>query len=356
MNKNIAIIKGDGIGPEIVDATLVVMDKVAKKFDHEFNYEFADMGGVAIDKFGEPLPEKTTEICCKSDSVLLGAVGGDKWNDMPSELRPEKGLLKLRAAMGVYSNNRPAKIWPQLASASPLKQEIVEKGIDFLIVRELIGGIYFGKHETQEVDGIKHAIDYMPYDENEIKRICKIGFEMAQKRNKKLTVVQKSNVLDTSRLWLEVIHNMESDYPDVTLSEMLVDNCAMQIVRDPSQFDVIVTENMFGDILSDEASMITGSIGMIPSSSLGETKCGLYEPIHGSAPDIAGQDVANPIGTILSAAMMLKYSFDADAESNAIERAVSKYLDEGYRTVDIFTDGNKKVGCKECGDLIASFI
>ena len=356
MNKNIAVIKGDGIGPEIVDATLVVMDKVAKKFGHEFNYEFVDMGGVAVDKFGEPLPEKTTQICCDSDSVLLGAVGGDKWNKMPSELRPEKGLLKLRAAMGVYSNNRPAKIWPQLASASPLKSEIVDRGIDFLIVRELIGGIYFGKHETVEKDGIKHAIDYMPYDENEIERICRIGFEMAQKRSKKLTVVQKSNVLDTSRLWLKVIHSIESEYSDVSLSEMLVDNCAMQIVRDPAQFDVIVTENMFGDILSDEASMITGSIGMIPSSSLGQTKCGLYEPIHGSAPDIAGQDIANPIGTILSAAMMLKYSFDADEESDAIEAAVSKYLDEGYRTADIYTEGTRKVGCKECGELVASYI
>ena len=356
MKKNIAVIKGDGIGPEIVDATLVVMDKVAEKFGHKFEYQFVDMGGVAYDKFGEPLPQKTIDICCESDSVLLGAVGGDKWNDLPSNLRPEKGLLKLRAAMRVYSNNRPAKIWPQLASASPLKSEIVERGIDFLIVRELIGGIYFGKHETTQKDGVRQAIDYMPYDENEIERICRIGFEMAQKRNKKLTVVQKSNVLDTSRLWLEVIHSIENEYPDVDLAEMLVDNCAMQIVRDPSQFDVIVTENMFGDILSDEASMITGSIGMIPSSSLGKTKCGLYEPIHGSAPDIAGQDIANPIGTILSAAMMLKYSFDADAESDAIETAVSKYLDEGYRTADIYTEDMKKIGCKECGDKIASFI
>lgn len=356
MKKNIAVIKGDGIGPEIVHATLCVMDRVAEKFGHEFNYQFVDMGGIAIDKFGVPLPEKTTQVCCESDSVLLGAVGGDKWNNQPSENRPEKGLLNLRSAMGVYSNNRPAKIWPQLKGASPLKDEIVDKGIDFLIVRELIGGIYFGKHETVDKEGVKRAIDYMPYDENEIERICRIAFEMARKRNKKLTVVQKSNVLDTSRLWLEVIHRIESDYIDVELTEMLVDNCAMQIVRDPSQFDVIVTENMFGDILSDEASMITGSIGMIPSSSLGKTKCGLYEPIHGSAPDISGKDIANPIGTILSAAMMLKYSFDADAESNAIEDAVSKYLDEGYRTADIYTEGTKKVGCKKCGELIAKFI
>lgn len=356
MEKNIAVIKGDGIGPEIVDATLVVMDKVAEKFGHKFNYEYVDLGGIAIDNWGDPFPEKTREVCLASDSVLLGAVGGDKWNDVPGDKRPEKGLLRIREAMGVYSNNRPAKIWPQLAAASPLKKEIVDKGIDFLIVRELIGGIYFGKHETVEKDGVKCAIDYMPYDENEVRRICKIGFEMAQKRNKKLCVVQKSNVLDTSRLWLKVIHSMEADYPDVTLTEMLVDNAAMQIVRDPSQFDVIVTENMFGDILSDEASMTTGSIGMIPSSSLGDTTCGLYEPIHGSAPDIAGQDIANPIGTILSAAMMLKYSFDAPEESDAIEAAVSKYLDEGYRTADIMSDGCKKVGCKECGNLIASFI
>ncbi len=356
MEKNIAVIKGDGIGPEIVDATIVVLDKVAEKYGHKFNYDFVDMGGIAIDNHGEPLPEHTKEVCCNSDSVLLGAVGGDKWNDMPSEKRPEKGLLNLRAAMGVYSNNRPAKIWPQLASASPLKQEIVDRGIDFLIVRELIGGIYFGKHETYEENDTVQAIDYMPYNEDEIERISRIGFEMAQKRNKKLCVVQKSNVLDTSRLWLKVIHSIENEYPDVELTEMLVDNCAMQIVRDSSQFDVLVTENMFGDILSDEASMITGSIGMIPSSSLGKTKCGLYEPIHGSAPDIAGQDIANPIGTILSAAMMLKFSFDADAESDAIENAVSKYLDEGYRTADIWTDGMKKVGCRECGDLIASFI
>lgn len=356
MKKNIAIIKGDGIGPEIVDAALVVLDSIAIKFSHEFHYDFVDMGGVAYDRHGTPLPDETVEVCLKSDSVLLGAVGGDKWNHLDSNLRPEKGLLKLREKMKVYSNNRPAKIWKQLGNASPLKNEIVDKGIDFLIVRELIGGIYFGKHETTSENGKLQAIDYMPYNEDEIRRICHIGFEMARVRNKKLTVVQKSNVLDTSRLWLKVIHEMEKDYSDVDLQEMLVDNCAMQIVRDPSQFDVIVTENMFGDILSDEASMITGSIGMIPSSSLGDSKCGLYEPIHGSAPDIAGKDIANPIGTILSAAMMLKYSFDMEKESDAIDQAVSKYLDEGYRTVDIYEHGMKKIGCKQCGELIASYI
>ncbi len=356
MKKNIAIIKGDGIGPEIVDATLCVLRKVEEKFDIELTYEFVDMGGVAIDKFGDPLPSETIDVCKNSDSVLLGAVGGDKWNDLDSDKRPEKGLLRLRSELGVYSNNRPAKIWKQLSDASPLRSDIVEGGIDFIIVRELIGGIYFGKHETTFSDGIECAVDVMPYNEKEIERICRIGFTMAQKRRKKLCVVQKSNVLDTSRLWLKTIHRIENEYSDVELTEMLVDNAAMQIVRNPAQFDILVTENMFGDILSDEASQITGSIGMIPSSSLGDSKCGLYEPIHGSAPDIAGQDIANPIGTILSAAMMFKYSFDRDDVSDAIEASVSKYLDAGYRTADIYTQGTKKVGCKECGELIASFL
>lgn len=356
MNKKIAIIKGDGIGPEIVDAALCVLNAIANKFSHTFEYDFVDMGGVAIDKFGEPLPSHTVQACLSSDSVLLGAVGGDKWNNVESEKRPEKGLLNLRSAMKVYSNNRPAKIWKQLAKASPLKKEIVDRGIDFLIVRELTGGIYFGSHEISSNDGEKFAVDMMPYSENEIRRICKIGFEMAQKRKGKLCCVQKSNVLSTSRLWLEIINDMSSEYKDVELSEMLVDNCAMQIVRDPSQFDVIVTENMFGDILSDESSMITGSIGMIPSSSLGDSTVGLYEPIHGSAPDIAGQDIANPIGTILSAAMMLKYSFDMEVESQSIEDAVGKYLDAGYRTKDIQEENCNLVGCKKCGEIISSFI
>ena len=270
-------------------------------------------------------------------------------------MRPEKGLLRLRAGMGVYSNNRPAKIWPQLASASPLKQEIVDKGIDFLIVRELIGGIYFGKHETVEENGEKTAIDELRYTEGEIRRIGRIGFETARKRGKKLCSVEKSNVLDSSRLWKKVMHELAEEYPDVALSDMLVDNCAMQIVKDPSQFDVIVTENMFGDILSDEASMITGSIGMIPSSSLGDGPRGLYEPIHGSAPDIAGKDIANPIGTILAAAMMLRYSFDMAAEADCIEAAVSAVLDGGYRTGDILPSSNHHchlVGCREMGSLV----
>ena len=348
MHKNIAVIRGDGIGPEIVEQALKVLDKVAELYGHTFTYTDVDMGGCVIDKFGDPLPEAQLQKCLTADSVLLGAVGGPKWNDVPGSMRPEKGLLRLRAGMGVYSNNRPAKIWPQLAEASPLKKSIVDHGIDFIIVRELIGGIYFGEHKTEG----DTATDVLKYSEAEIERIGRIGFETAQKRNKKLCSVEKSNVLDSSRLWKRVIHRLAEEYPDVELSDMLVDNCAMQIVKNPAQFDVIVTENMFGDILSDEASMITGSIGMIPSSSLGATSCGLYEPIHGSAPDIAGKDLANPVGTILSAAMMLRYSFDMAEEANSIENAVSAYLDAGYRTADIMSEGKKKVGCKQCGELI----
>ncbi len=354
MTKNIAVIRGDGIGPEIVEQALKVLDKIADLYGHTFNYTDVDMGGCAIDKWGNPLPEEMLKRCVESDSVLLGAVGGEKWNNVPGDMRPEKGLLRLRAGMGVYSNNRPAKIWKQLADASPLKKEIVEKGIDFIIVRELIGGIYFGEHTTAEENGEKKAVDVLSYTESEIERIGRIGFETARKRDKKLCSVEKSNVLDSSRLWKTVMHRLATEYPDVELSDMLVDNCAMQIVKNPSQFDVIVTENMFGDILSDEASMITGSIGMIPSSSLGATSCGLYEPIHGSAPDIAGMDIANPIGTILSAAMMLRYSFDMSKEADAIENAVSVVLDECFRTADIMSDGCKKVGCSEMGKLIIS--
>ena len=356
MTKNIAVIRGDGIGPEIVNEALRVLDRIAELYGHTFHYIDVDMGGCAIDKWGDPLPQEMLDKCVASDSVLLGAVGGDKWNDVPGPKRPEKGLLRLRAGMGVYSNNRPAKIWPQLSDASPLKKSIVEKGIDFIIVRELIGGIYFGEHKTDDADGRPVATDIMKYSEAEIERIGRIGFETARKRNHRLCSVEKSNVLDTSRLWKKVMHRLAEEYTDVELTDMLVDNCAMQIVKNPAQFDVIVTENMFGDILSDEASMITGSIGMIPSSSLGATSCGLYEPIHGSAPDIAGQDLANPIGTILSAAMMLRYSFDMAKEADAVEHAVSKYLDAGYRTADIMEDGMTKVGCKKCGDLILEYL
>lgn len=358
MEKTIAVIPGDGIGPEIVGEALRVLDRIGVLYGHTFTYEEVDMGGCAIDKWGDPLPEAMLKKCVSSDSVLLGAVGGNKWNDVPGHLRPEKGLLRLRAGMGVYSNNRPAKIWPQLAGASPLRPSIVEKGIDFIIVRELIGGIYFGSHETEETDGQQKATDTMCYSEGEIERIGRIGFETARKRRRMLCSVEKSNVLDCSRLWKKVMHRLAEEYPDVTLTDMLVDNCAMQIVKNPAQFDVIVTENMFGDILSDEASMITGSIGMIASSSLGSGSCGLYEPIHGSAPDIAGLDIANPIGTILSAAMMLRYSFDQTAEADAIENAVYAVLDAGYRTADIMPADSEeaaactKVGCSRMGQLI----
>lgn len=352
MNKNIAVIRGDGIGPEIIGQTLRVLDRIAELYGHSFTYTDVDMGGCAIDKYEDPLPDSELEKCVGSDSVLLGAVGGSKWNGLPGEKRPEKGLLRLRAGMGVYSNNRPAKIWRQLADASPLKSSIVDRGIDFIIVRELIGGIYFGEHITEG----NTATDVLRYREPEIERIGRIGFETARRRSRRLCSVEKSNVLDSSRMWKRVMHRLAEEYPDVELSDMLVDNCAMQIVKDPSQFDVIVTENMFGDILSDEASMITGSIGMIPSSSLGATSCGLYEPIHGSAPDIAGQDIANPIGTILSAAMMLRYSFDMPQEANAIERAVSDYLDAGYRTADIMSKGKTRVGCSRCGELITGYL
>ena len=362
MNKNIAVIRGDGIGPEIVEQALLVLNKIADLYGHTFTYDDVDMGGCAIDKWGDPLPEEMLKKCLASDSVLMGSVGGPKWDGVPGHMRPEKGLLRLRAGMGVYSNNRPAKIWPQLAAASPLNPSIVEKGIDFIIVRELIGGVYFGKHETEEEGGQLVATDTMSYSESEIERIGRIGFETAQKRGKKLCSVEKSNVLDCSRLWKKVMHRLAAEYPDVELSDMLVDNCAMQIVKNPAQFDVIVTENMFGDILSDEASMITGSIGMIPSSSLGATTCGLYEPIHGSAPDIAGMDIANPIGTILSAAMMLRFSFDMAKEADAIEAAVSAVLDAGYRTGDIMpSDADEaatceKVGCSRMGELILSYL
>ena len=361
MEKKIAVIRGDGIGPEIVGEAIGVLDAVAELYGHKFTYDEVDMGGCAIDKWGDPLPQEMLDKCLQSDSVLLGAVGGPKWNNMPGDKRPEKGLLRLRAGMGVYSNNRPARIWPQLADASPLRPEIVEKGIDFIIVRELIGGIYFGDRRTVEENGEQKAIDTLTYTESEIRRIGRIGFETARKRNKRLCSVEKSNVLDSSRLWKKVIHELAAEYPDVELSDMLVDNCAMQIVKDPAQFDVIVTENMFGDILSDEASMITGSIGMIPSSSLGDSSCGLYEPIHGSAPDIAGKDLANPTGTILAAAMMLRYSFDMAAEADCIENAVSAVLDEGYRTADIMPGGSqaagcKKIGCREMGALIRAHL
>ena len=318
MEKNIAVIYGDCASPEIVTQALRVLDAVAEKFGHTFTYTKVLMGGEAIDAYGDPLPQSELDKCLQSDSVLLGAIGGPKWEGLPGDKRAEKGLLRLRAGMGLYSNNRPAKIWPQLADASPLKP----------------------------------AVDTMPYSEHEIERIGRIGFETARKRQKKLTCVDKANVLDTSRLWREVMHRLAAEGPDVEYREMFVDNCAMQICKDPAQFDVIVTENMFGDILSDEASEITGSIGMVPSSSLGDGTRGLYEPIHGSAPDIAGQDIINPIACILSAAMMLRYSFDMAAEADCIEAAVNQVLNDGIRTADIWRPGCEKVGCAAMGDAI----
>ena len=352
MEKNIAVIRGDCSSPEIVTQALRVLDKIAQKHGHTFTYTEVDMGGAAIDKYGDPLPQSELDKCLASDSVLLGAIGGPKWEGMPGDKRPEKGLLRLRSDMGLYANNRPAKIWPQLADASPLKPEIVDKGIDFIVVRELIGGVYFGEHRTETVNGEQVATDTMPYSEHEIERIGRIGFETAMKRRKKLCCVDKANVLDTSRLWRAVMHRLQKEYPEVEYSEMFVDNCAMQICKNPSQFDVIVTENMFGDILSDEASEITGSIGMVPSSSLGATTCGLYEPIHGSAPDIMGQNKINPIACILSAAMMLRYSFDMAAEADEIEAAVNAVLDDGIRTADMMSEGCTLVGTREMGDAI----
>mgnify|MGYP005917454593 FL=1 len=354
MKKNITVIKGDGIGPEIVTQAMRVLDKIAEKHGHEFCYTEVLAGGCAIDAVGKPLPEESLQACLSADSVLLGAVGGPKWDAVDQSIRPEKALLGIRKAMGLYANMRPAKLFPQLSNASPLSDEVVARGIDMVVVRELIGGIYFGDKGVEEIDGEKSAYDVMRYSEHEIERIARTAFDTARKRNKKVTSIDKMNVLSSSRLWRDVVHRVAKEYPDVELVDMLVDNAAMQLVRDPSQFDVIVTENMFGDILSDEASMITGSIGMIPSSSLGETKNGMYEPIHGSAPDIAGKDLANPIGTILAAAMMLKYSFDMDKESEEIENAVASVLDAGYRTGDIMSPGKTQVGCQKMGDLIVA--
>lgn len=356
MNKTIAVIRGDGIGPEIVSEAMGVLGAVAKKFGHTFTYQEAPMGGCAIDEFGVPLPDSSLETCLASDSVLLGAVGGPKWDSQPSANRPERGLLKLRSAMGLYTNVRPARMFADLSAACPLRADIAAKGIDFVVVRELIGGMYFGEHTTSEVNGELKAMDICSYSEHEVRRVARVAFDMARKRRGRVTSIDKANVLDTSRLWRKTVEEVAKEYPDVELLHMYVDNAAMQIVRDPSQFDVIVTENLFGDILSDEASQITGSIGMIPSSSMGEGTRGLYEPIHGSAPDIAGQDKANPIGTILAAAMMLRYSFDMAAEADAVEAAVDRALKAGFRCGDIMNEGGKLLGCKAMGAEIRARI
>lgn len=356
MNKNIAVLAGDGIGPEIVAEAIKVLNKVTEKFGHNFNYTEVDIGGCSIDKHGVPITDEGMQICKSSDSVLLGAVGGPKWDNVDPSIRPEKALLAVRKELNLFANLRPTKLFPQLKNASPLKQEIVGNGIDLLIVRELTGGVYFGSRETKEVNGELVATDLMPYSESEIERIGKVAFETAMKRGKKLASVDKANVLDTSRLWRKTMHRLSAEYPEVEYSDILVDNTAMQLIKNPTQFDVLVTENMFGDILSDEASMLTGSIGMMPSASLSEGSLGMYEPIHGSAPDIAGMNIANPLGTILSAAMMLRYSFDMIKEADAIEEAVNKVLDEGFRTGDIFEEGFKKVSCSQMGDLVAERI
>ena len=354
MKKTIAVIPGDGIGPEIIAEARKVLEKVAAKYGHTFVYDEVIAGGCAIDQFGTSLPKEMLEKCLASDSVLLGAVGGPKWDGVAKEIRPEAALLGIRSALGLYSNLRPARLFPQLADASPLKPSIVAQGIDLMMVRELIGGVYFGEKRTVTLEnGERRASDEMVYSEHEIERVARVAFETARKRRKKVTSIDKANVLDSSRLWRAVVHRVAEEYPDVECSDMLVDNTAMQLVKNPSQFDVVVTENMFGDILSDEASMITGSIGMIPSSSLGEGTRGMYEPIHGSAPDIAGQNLANPIGTILSAAMMLKYSFDMPKEAERIEQAVSDTLDAGFRTADCMSEGMTRLSCSEMGDQIA---
>ena len=360
MNYNVTVIPGDGIGPEIVREARKVLDQVGKVFGHSFDYTELLMGGCSIDAYGVPLTEEALETARKSDAVLLGAVGGDvgnsRWYDVAPNLRPEAGLLAIRKGLGLFANIRPAYLYKELAEACPLKKEIIGDGFDMVIMRELTGGLYFGDRYTREVDGVMTAVDTLTYNEKEIRRIAVKAFDIAMKRRKKVTSVDKANVLDSSRLWRKVVEEVAADYPEVELSHMLVDNCAMQLVMNPGQFDVILTENMFGDILSDEASMITGSIGMLSSASMNESKFGLYEPSHGSAPDIAGKDMANPIATILSAAMLLRYSFDMDREADAVEKAVQAVLTEGYRTGDILSEGCTRVGTCKMGDLIAERI
>ena len=360
MEYKIALIPGDGIGPEIVAEAKKVLDRVCEKYSHKFSYTEVLLGGASIDAHGVPLTEEAIAQAKASDAVLMGSIGGDAktspWYKLEPSKRPEAGLLAIRKALNLFANLRPAYLYNELRDACPLRDEIIGDGFDMIIVRELTGGLYFGARKTTEENGVRTAVDTLSYNENEIRRIAIKAFEIARKRRNKVTSVDKANVLDSSRLWRSVVEDVAKDYPDVTLEHMLVDNCAMQLVRDTKQFDVILTENMFGDILSDEASMVTGSIGMLSSASLNETKLGLYEPSHGSAPDIAGQNKANPIATILSAAMMLRYSLDLDKEADAVEAAVQKVLTDGYRTGDIMSDGCKLVGTKEMGDLIADAI
>ena len=356
MEKNIAVIKGDGIGPEIVNEAIKVLDAIAKKYNHTFNYKNILMGGCSIDAYGVPLTDEALEVAKNSDAVLLGSIGGDTntspWYKLDPTLRPEAGLLKIRKELGLFANLRPAYLYKELAGACPLKESTSAAGFDMIIVRELTGGLYFGERNTKEINGELVAHDNLVYSEHEIRRIAQRGFEIAMKRSKKLTSVDKANVLDTSRLWRKIVNEVAQDFPEVKVEHMLVDNCAMQLVKDPAQFDVVLTENMFGDILSDEASMVTGSIGMLSSASLREDHLGMYEPSHGSAPDIAGQNIANPLATILSAAMMLRYSFDMDEEAACIEKAVKKVLADNIRTVDIYKEGMKKVSTSQMGDAV----
>ena len=360
MNLKIGVIKGDGIGPEIVTEAMKVLDKVGEVYGHTLDYDQLLMGGASIDVHGVPLTDDTIRRAKECDAVLMGSIGGDAktspWYQLEPDKRPEAGLLKIRKALNLFANLRPAVLYEELKGACPLKEEITEGGFDMMIMRELTGGLYFGERKTVEENGVMTAYDSLTYNENEIRRIAKRAFDIAMKRRRKVTSVDKANVLDSSRLWRKVVEEVAGDYPEVTLEHMLVDNCAMQLVKDPKQFDVILTENMFGDILSDEASMVTGSIGMLASASLNETKFGLYEPSGGSAPDIAGKGIANPIATILSAAMMLRFSFDLDAEADAIEKAVAEVLREGWRTIDIMSEGKNQVGTEKMGDLIAGHI
>ena len=360
MDLKITCIPGDGIGPEIVAEAKKILDVIAKRYGHNMHYTDILMGGASIDVHGVPLTEEAVAVAKSADAVLMGSIGGDTttspWYKLAPNLRPEAGLLAIRKELNLFANLRPAVLYDELVGACPLKEEISAAGFDMLIMRELTGGLYFGEKKILEENGVRSAVDTLIYDEHEIRRIAIKGFDIAMKRRKKVTSVDKANVLASSRLWRSVVNEVAKEYPEVTLEHMLVDNCAMQLVKDPAQFDVILTENMFGDILSDEASMVTGSIGMLASASLNDTKFGLYEPSHGSAPDIAGKDIANPIATILSAAMMLRYSFDLDCEADAIENAVRQVLKDGYRTTDIMSDGCKQVGCREMGTLLAERI
>lgn len=356
MNLRIVCIPGDGIGPEIITEAKKILEKVAEKYGHTINFEDILMGGASIDVHGIPLTEEAIKKAKAADAVLMGSIGGDTttspWYQLEPSKRPEAGLLAIRKALNLFANLRPAILYKDLAGACPLKEEISAKGFDIMIMRELTGGLYFGERHTAQVDGLRTAVDTLTYNEEEIRRIAIKAFDIAMKRNKRVISVDKANVLDSSRLWRAVVNEVAEEYPEVTLEHMLVDNCAMQLVKNPAQFDVVLTENMFGDILSDEASMITGSIGMLPSASLNDSRFGLYEPSHGSAPDIAGKNIANPIATILSASMMLRYTFDLDKEADAIENAVEAVLQKGYRTVDIMSEGCKKVSCSEMGDLL----